>query len=360
MAIHERTTNLLTTSTTDANAVNEVQTLSLSAGAEADTFKLTQATVESSAVTIPSGGYANVTAAQIKTALLTITQWVSKTADIAVVKAGNDYAITFSGTLGGQQIGAITVTSKTGAADGTVAETTPGRAAATATIALGGKYAQVLRLRVGLFEDAATNDIVITDAAGRTVLSKTGLDFDVSSALYDKFIGHDGKDQAGNAAADVLEGVFESPVTAYVRTDVASRTGSIKLYTKAGRGSSPVLRKRSSGTLVCSAGGAATGTVSLGSSFGIVRRIKLLGFDSSTDYVITDGYGATVFSKTGLDGTAVGPPTGVDFAVGYDGLDQSGNAAADTLVGCFKSPLDVTIANGGNATTGSVTVWVEG
>jgi hypothetical protein len=108
-----------------AVGVNEVQTLTLTAGIATETFKLTNGT-ESAAVTLPTGGYANVTAAQIKTALLTIGKWSSKTADIAVVKSTNDYAITFSGSLGRTDIGDTTVTSKTGAADGSVAETTKG------------------------------------------------------------------------------------------------------------------------------------------------------------------------------------------------------------------------------------------
>jgi hypothetical protein len=106
--------------------VNEVQTITLSAGLATETFKLTQGGVESSAVVIPTGGFANVTAAQIKAALLTLGQFANDTANIAVVKASNDYAVTFSGRLGRTDIGAITITSKTGAADGSVAETTKG------------------------------------------------------------------------------------------------------------------------------------------------------------------------------------------------------------------------------------------
>lgn len=126
---------------TPAAAVNEVQTLTLTAGLATETFKLTYNAHESAAVVIPTGGYANVTAAQIKTALLTISDWTTKTADIAVVKTLNDYAITFSGTLGAQDISAITVTSKTGAADGSVAETTKGVVAETWN---GGVYADMI------------------------------------------------------------------------------------------------------------------------------------------------------------------------------------------------------------------------
>lgn len=117
--------------------VNEVQTLSLSGGAAGDVFKLTFNTHESAAVTLPTGGFANVTAAQIKTALLTISDWSGDTANIAVVKSTNDYAITFSGRLGRTDIGAITVTSTTGTAAGSVAETTKGVAGAGLTAIIG-------------------------------------------------------------------------------------------------------------------------------------------------------------------------------------------------------------------------------
>ncbi len=106
---------------------NEVQTLTLTGGLATQTFKLTYNGHESSAaVTIPTGGYANVTAAQIKACLILISDWTTKADDIYVVKSTNDYIITFSGSLGYQDITAITLTSATGAAAGTVAETTKG------------------------------------------------------------------------------------------------------------------------------------------------------------------------------------------------------------------------------------------
>jgi hypothetical protein len=119
------------------SALDEIQTLALSAGIATETFKLTFNTHESAAVTLPTGGFANVTAAQIKTALLTISDWISNTDDIAVVKTLNDYAITFTGLLGATDIGAITVTSKVGAADGSVAETVKGVAGASLLVNIG-------------------------------------------------------------------------------------------------------------------------------------------------------------------------------------------------------------------------------
>lgn len=110
-------------------AKNEVQTLTLSGGAVNDTVKLTFNGHESAdPITFPAGGYANTTAAQVKACLITIADWTTNSADIAVVKATNDYAITFTGALGKQDIGAITVTSKVGAGNGSVAETQKGGA----------------------------------------------------------------------------------------------------------------------------------------------------------------------------------------------------------------------------------------
>lgn len=103
-----------------------VKTLTLTAGVATETFKLTFNSHESStAVTLPVGGFANVTAAQIKACLITISDWAAQSANISVVKSTNDFVITFSGTLGTTDLGLITVTSKTGAANGSVSEVSP-------------------------------------------------------------------------------------------------------------------------------------------------------------------------------------------------------------------------------------------
>ena len=114
--------NELPITVTNGNAaVNAVQTLTLSGGAENDTINLRfNSHTGTVPITMPSGGYANVAAADVKAALLSISDWTTKTADIAVAKATNDYAITFTGTLGAQPIGAITTTGATGAAAGSV------------------------------------------------------------------------------------------------------------------------------------------------------------------------------------------------------------------------------------------------
>ena len=109
--------------------VNEVQTLTLTAGAGGDTFKLTYDAVESSAVTIPGGGFAAVPLADIQTALTSIPALAGNYT--ATGSAGGPFTITFNGSLESTDVGAITVTSKTGAADGSVATTTAGVAQGT-------------------------------------------------------------------------------------------------------------------------------------------------------------------------------------------------------------------------------------
>ena len=118
------------TLTAGAAAANEVQTLTLTAGLATETFKIKAGGIASeestAAVTLPAGGYVNTTAAQIKTCLLTIPMFASHTADIAVAESGTTYAITFSGLLASTNIPTLTMTSKTGAADGSFADTTAG------------------------------------------------------------------------------------------------------------------------------------------------------------------------------------------------------------------------------------------
>tara|TARA_R110000868_G_scaffold273921_2_gene533158 strand:+ start:530 stop:1507 length:978 start_codon:yes stop_codon:yes gene_type:complete len=107
---------------------NEVQTLTLTAGATNDTFKLTK-TTESSAVTIGAPDYTGVTLTQIQTALTSIASIAG--AYTATGATGGPFTITFNGSLADTDVGPITVTSKTGAADGSVAETTKGVAQGT-------------------------------------------------------------------------------------------------------------------------------------------------------------------------------------------------------------------------------------
>ena len=114
------------------NAGNEIQTLTVTAGDEGDDFDLTQSASESStAVTIPAGGFASIAAADVQACLESMNSHTSAT--ILATKTGSGvFTIEFIGTAGNKDAAAITVTSKTGNADGSVAETRKGLGAVAA------------------------------------------------------------------------------------------------------------------------------------------------------------------------------------------------------------------------------------
>ena len=143
------------------NTVNEVQTLTLTAGAEGDTFDLTQSGSESSlAVTIPAGGFASVTAASVQATLETMNSHTSATVTATLASAGV-FTITFIGTAGNKDQGAITVTSKTGAADGSVAETRKGLGA----VASADENYAVLPLQTKVFSPFGGDEISLVGSA---------------------------------------------------------------------------------------------------------------------------------------------------------------------------------------------------
>ncbi len=105
--------------------VNELQRLTLTAGAAADTFKLTFGGTESSVtVTLPGGGFAAVPLADIQACLAGIPALVGNVTVTGA--AGGPFDITFNGSLAGTNVGDVTMTSKTGAADGNIATITTG------------------------------------------------------------------------------------------------------------------------------------------------------------------------------------------------------------------------------------------
>jgi len=350
-AILERATGSITTSVDDVNAVNEVQTIELNDIGAADTFTLTYGGQTTSTITF------NATpatfAADIQTKLLALSN--IGPADVTVTATdGNSMVVTFVGDLRGRQVTQITITDVAGFTPTGVTATTPGRSAVTRVLGGGTEFYEVLRVRVGLFENSATNDISIKDAAAHTILVKTGLDFDVSGVKYDEWLGCDGVDQAGNASADVARGIFEGMMTCIIKTD-APASGSLQVVTRGGALDRPRYRKRGTGTLTTDGSGDVVSSINLGSAFGIVRRVVASGFDTSCDLSLVDAWGKNIFVVTSID-----PDTSdYDKIVGGDGLDQDGNAAANLLPMVARGPLTVTIANGGATTTGSVRVYTE-
>lgn len=110
-------------------AIVDVQTITLTAGLATETFKITFNGHESSAaVTLPVGGYANTTAAQVQTALNTVSDFaLAANQPVVTGPTGGPFVVTFSnGIYKYTNAGALTLTSKTGAANGSVAHTTTG------------------------------------------------------------------------------------------------------------------------------------------------------------------------------------------------------------------------------------------
>ena len=101
-------------------AVDEVKILTLTGGAENDTFTLTVGGSASGTVTIPAGGFAAVTAAQIQTALEGGAMAVPSGSAVVTGSAGGPFTITYAETLAATNIGNMTFTGATGAAAGTI------------------------------------------------------------------------------------------------------------------------------------------------------------------------------------------------------------------------------------------------
>lgn len=105
---------------------NEVVTFTPTAGLATETFTLTFGGVDSSVVTLPVGGFASLTLAAVQAALDSIPALLGNIT--ATGATGGPFTLTFGGSLKATNVGDITMTNKTGAADGTLVETTPGAA----------------------------------------------------------------------------------------------------------------------------------------------------------------------------------------------------------------------------------------
>ncbi len=124
---------------TEVIAENEVNGWSISAGTSGGgaTATLTYNAHAGSALAFPTS-YVTISAADVKTNLLTISDFTGKDADIAVTASGAGprvFEITFSGTLGATDIGAISVAyAGDGAGDAAFTETNKGVVATTYTV----------------------------------------------------------------------------------------------------------------------------------------------------------------------------------------------------------------------------------
>ena len=341
-----RSTGTITTSTVGAA---EVQTLEFNDIGAGDTFTLTYNSVASGTITYSADMAADITAALVAMAAFASGDVVATKTDT------NTYPLTFGGAFAGVNALDFTITGATGFTPTGVTQTTSGRSEHTSTVSIGSRFGILSAVHWGLFVDGSTNELRIIDAADRTVYSVTGKDTNVSGAMLNVLVGQDGRDQSYNSVANVLPTFVEGPLEVRVRNGsgtVTPASGSVDLLVKNSTGSRFV--ERTTGTITTSGAGAKTVSLSMGATVGRVFHANVFGFDSSTDYAITDADGANVFTKSALDAT-----TALDFALGYDGEDQAGNAAANALEGVFKGPLSVAITNGGATTTGKITLWCE-
>jgi len=103
--------------------------------------------------------------------------------------------------------------------------------------------------------------------------------------------------------------------------------------------------------MTTSAGGAATG--SIGPITGYIHAVRLKGFDGTADLTLTAG-GQSILVDTSIDADEFYYPR-VPVHAAADGAAISGGYTMALLIG---ETISVTIANGGNAVAGTVTVDV--
>ncbi len=345
---HERTTGLIAP-TLFALETNDAGLGDIGA---ADTFTLTITEVGSPATVSTTGTItfdASTTTLQgnIQTAVRAVTGFATST---VTWQSAQIYRIEQSGTKSGND-STLTITGATGFTPGAVTNVVQGSARKTGTIPVS-RFAVVKRIRLQGWNDNSL-DVSILDATGRTVYSRTGVDtstadVDVPSDEYVSADGVAGED--GAAAANVSGGLFEGPLSYTITTSgVAGHTGEIKVFANLGPPSGSAYKERSTGTFL-----GATATVNLGATVANVKRIRLQATsDTTVAPVITDAYGKNIYTKTATNYT-----TAVDEVLSHAGVDQAGNAIADTLDVIAKSPVTVTLT-GHDGTGFRVTFWTE-
>jgi hypothetical protein len=111
------------------------------------------------------------------------------------------------------------------------------------------------------------------------------------------------------------------------------------------------------------AAGAGVGTLNLGSAYRRVSRVRITEATTATaDFSVVDADGEPIFIKTAVDDSPLYDKyIVVDEA---DVIDVNGEAAAANAEGTgppiAKSPLTITIANGGDTKTHTFAVYTEG
>lgn len=111
-------------------------------------------------------------------------------------------------------------------------------------------------------------------------------------------------------------------------------------------------------SLTTDGAGAASATARFYPSVGRLVGIRVADaqFDDNYDLSITDALTDTIFSKAAITGALRG---NINSQVAYQSDDGAASAAETNGAPLFKSPLTITIANGGNAQTGVVRLFFE-
>jgi hypothetical protein len=343
---HERSTGLITPSV----LVDAAATVNLNDIGTGDTFTLTMTEVgtatASTTGTITFNASTTTLQGNIQTAVRAVTGYAAST---VAHQSAQIYLVTLIGTKSGYDVD-ITITGATGFTPGAVTQTVEGSAAVTTTLNVG-RFCIPGRVRLAGWIDNSL-DVSIVDAAARTVYTRTALDTNSSGtdAPHDVYITADGvAGEDGAAAAGAAGGLFEGPLTVTVTASSPDRDGSVNVFADLGGPSGSAFKLRRTGTFLGS-----TASVNLGAAVGKIRRIKVDSVsDAAVAIAVADAYSKNIYTKSSTDFT-----TAVDVALSHEGVDQAGNAVADTLGVIAKSPVTVTLT-GHDGTGFAVDFWVE-
>jgi hypothetical protein len=109
--------------------------------------------------------------------------------------------------------------------------------------------------------------------------------------------------------------------------------------------------------------GDGVGTLNIGSAYRRITRVRITEATTATaDFTVVDADGKAIFTATGVDDS----PAYDKYIVAAEGdvIDTGGEAAAaDSAVSIApiaKSPLTITVANGGDTKTHVFAVYSEG
>jgi hypothetical protein len=214
-----------------------------------------------------------------------------------------------------------------------------------------GKFAEVKKIVLKGFNDNSL-DVDIKDKDGKSVFVLTAIDTSTASAdvPYVKLLAADGvagNDGLAGATPSSFSGVFRGPLVVKVTTSAPAAARAISprvtLVTRDEDTESAGKRYRERTT---GARTTMTGSLSLGSDIAIIKRVQVkASVDTTVAVTLTDADGLIVFNKASGDLT-----TELIEQLADSGVDQAGNALADTCEVVAKSPLTLSGSGLGSGT----------